>query len=68
MIEKTGNILGFIYEICMKLIDLATEAYGFMFQEINFIGLKVSFWQLLGGVGLAIILIAVIVKAVTPML
>lgn len=68
MAEQSSDILGFIYKVAMKLIDLGTASYNFLFSELDIAGVKFSFWELLGGIGLAAILILVIVKAITPLL
>ena len=51
------NIIMFIWETGLKLIDLGKTLGDFLMQNITILGYSVSMWGLLGGVGIVLILI-----------
>ena len=72
------NVFKFVFDLYDKLGQLANAMYNFLFYEISipgvnipftdigFGGLDFSLWSLLGGALLTGVLIAVVIKALTP--
>jgi hypothetical protein len=58
------NAWNYITKFFDAIMSLTTELKDFLFTEINLGFTTLSVWQLISGVGIAVILIAVIVKAV----
>ena len=58
------NAWNYITKFFDAIMGLTTELKDFLFTEINLGFTTLSVWQLISGVGIAVILIAVIVKAV----
>lgn len=60
-----------LYELTVglfvKLCELTEILIDFLFTQINILGLKISIWQLLGGVGITTLLLAWLVKKVVPL-
>ena len=74
MMEINGDLL---YELTfgffIKLMGFASSLFDFLFYEITFpLGeggdLVISMWQVLGGVGLIVLLVAFIIKKVVPLI
>ncbi len=65
----TFNFFQFAFDVINKITDIAKWIYGFLFTtfEFGFIG-NVQVWQLLGGALTGTLIIAGIVKAITPLL
>ena len=61
------NPIIFIWELAQKIIELGKTAYNFLFTEITILDITISVWQLIGGVGLIVVLIAIIIKAIVPL-
>lgn len=62
------NVMQILYELGYKLLQLAQGFYNFLFYPINVLGITFTGWQLLGGTGLIIILVAVLVKYIVPLI
>lgn len=62
------NIMQILYELGFKLLQLSQGFYNFLFHPINVLGITFTGWQLLGGTGLIVILVAVIVKYIVPII
>lgn len=60
-----------LYELTIglfiKLCELTEILIDFLFTQINILGLTISIWQLLGGVGITTLLIAWLIKKVVPL-
>lgn len=58
------NPLVFIFDLFFKLMDLTQKMTEFMFEEISVFGLgiNVSVWQGLGGVGLTALIVYSLAK------
>lgn len=50
-----------------KLMDLKDVLFDFLFTEFDVLGLTLSVWQVVGGVGVVAMLIIVFVKAFNPL-
>lgn len=55
------------FGLFIKLCELTEILIDFLFTQINILGLKISIWQLLGGVGITTLLLAWLVKKVVPL-
>lgn len=60
-----------LYELTIglfiKLSELTEIMITFLFTQIPVLGLTISMWQLLGGVGITTLLIAWLIKKVVPL-
>lgn len=60
-----------LYELTIglfiKLCELTEILIDFLFTQIKILGLSISIWQLLGGVGITTLLISWLVKKVVPL-
>lgn len=67
-----GDLLyEFTFGFFQKIIGFASALIDFLFFEIDFSfieeGLVVSMWQVVGGVGLVFLLVAFLIKKITPL-
>lgn len=62
------NWLTLIWEVFWRVIELANALYNFLFWEFNLLGLEISLWAILGGAAITTILVARLVKLITPLL
>ena len=61
------NFFQFAFDVIDKIIDIAKWIYGFLFTSFDFGAFgNVQVWQLLGGALAGTLIIAGIVKAITP--
>lgn len=51
------NIVDFLWETGLRLINLGNTLKDFLFTQFNVAGYTVSMWALLGGVGIVAIII-----------
>lgn len=65
----TFNFFQFAFEVIDKIIDIGKWIYTFLFSsfDFGFVG-KLQVWQALGGALAGTLIIAGIVKAITPLL
>lgn len=55
-----------IFGFFLKLIDLSSQLFDFLFYEISVLDLKISMWQILGGTAIIVLLVAWFIKKVVP--
>lgn len=58
------SIIDIVLELPEKLANLAYTLQEFLFDGITIGSVNISFWGLLGGVGLVVIIVAVLIKLV----
>lgn len=55
-----------IFGFFLKLIDLSSQLFDFLFYEISVLDLEISMWQILGGTAIIVLLVAWFIKKVVP--
>lgn len=67
------NVFDFIFKVIFKIIEVGRWCYDFLFYQITFkipftsVNTTVEVWALLGGALATTLIIASIIKAITPL-
>ncbi len=67
------NVFDFIFKVIFKIIEVGRWCYSFLFYKLTLkipftnINTSVEVWQLLGGALATTLIIASIIKAITPL-
>jgi hypothetical protein len=63
--EISDNPLVFLIQVARKIIEMFDVMWGFLTYEIGIPGMfTISVWQILGGVGLVVVIVARIAASV----
>ena len=54
------------FDISISIAELGQIIYNFMLSEISILGINVSFFELLAGAGVVVLITASLVKALVP--
>ena len=54
------------FDISISIAELGQVIYNFMLSEISILGINVSFFELLAGAGVVVLITASLVKALVP--
>lgn len=56
------NIFNVLFDFFQVIVDLSTNAYNFLFQEINVLGWEFQLFYVLGGGLFAVLMVAWLVR------
>lgn len=55
------TIIDVLFDLPVKLTELTEVLFDFLFTTVDLFGIEVSFWGILGGIGVALLIVYSIV-------